>query len=109
MNTFSRCFETYFATLFPIAASAEAGRPLFRSEIDSSDNMKLAPLNSRAHGRIIVKLNLASSDSAHHAPAMLGCELSKFLVTQRPQNSQFGRMRDENLRSRGKRRGNLCG
>ena len=71
--------------------------------------MKLSPLNSRAHGRVIVKLNLASADSAHDAPAVFGRELSKFFVTQRPQNSQFCRMRDENLRSRGKRRGNLCG
>jgi hypothetical protein len=96
-----------FSSPFPIAVSGEAARPLFCSEICTQQH-EIILLNSRPHGRVIVKFNLPSADPAHGAPAMFRGKFLQLVPVERPQDPQLRRMRNENLRLYRQRRGNFC-
>jgi hypothetical protein len=48
--------------------------------------------------RVIVKLNLTSTEPTDYAPSVLSSEFAELRVSQRSKQPKLGRMYDENLR-----------
>src|SRR6266403_3369623 len=76
----------------------EAGRRAATHTQKSNFALRRAKRLQRALARVVVKLDLASPEAAHHAPAMARTKIFDLCFRHSLQDSQFHRLRDEIFR-----------